>query len=239
MAFANICIDIMPTEKRGEIGMVKPTGWHQAKYDPDQTMSDSPYLYNRCHLIAYELAGENANEKNLITGTRYMNVKAMLPYENMVAEHVKTNHDHVLYRSTPVFEGDNLLCTGVLLEAMSVEDNGASISFCVFCYNVQPNVDIDYATGYSTGPEFTGTDNSSLESSSSSGKSAKSNESKDLSSVDSDTADTYILNTNTRKFHYPNCSSVKQISDSNKKEFTGSRKELLDMGYEPCGNCNP
>lgn len=138
--------DIMPTEERGEIGSVKPTGWHTVKYD----CVDGKYLYNRCHLIGFQLTGENANTANLITGTRYMNVYGMLPFENMVADYVKETGNHVMYRVTPIFEGDNLVATGVLMEAKSVEDNGEGILFCVFCYNVQPGVVIDYATGEST-----------------------------------------------------------------------------------------
>lgn len=142
-AYANICQELMPTEKRGNIGMVKPTGWHTVKYDG----VDGKYLYNRCHLIGFQLAGENANEKNLITGTRYLNVDGMLPFENMVADYVKETNHHVLYRVTPIFEEDNLLASGVLMEAASVEDD--EIRFNVYVYNAQPDVNIDYATGNS------------------------------------------------------------------------------------------
>lgn len=144
-AYANIGRDLMPTEKRGNIGKVKPTGWQTVKYDN----VDGKYLYNRCHLIGYQLSGENANEKNLITGTRYMNVEGMLPFENMVADYVKETDNHVLYRVTPVFEGDNLLADGVQMEAMSVEDRGDGVCYNVFVYNVQPGISIDYATGES------------------------------------------------------------------------------------------
>ena len=153
-AYANICKDIMPTEEREGIGYVKPSGWKQAKYDMSVTGMDSPYLYNRCHLIAFELAGENANEKNLITGTRYMNICGMLPYENKVAAYVKETDHHVLYRVTPLFEDDNLVASGVLIEAKSVEDDDCV--FCVYCYNVEPGIEINYADGSSKGPEFTG-----------------------------------------------------------------------------------
>lgn len=148
VAYANISRELMPTADRGEIGSVKPTGWVQAKYE-GYVDSNPPYLYNRCHLIAYCLTAENANEKNLITGTRYMNVVGMLPFEEKVARYLDSHDNHVLYRVTPIFDGSNLLADGVLMEAYSVEDNGAGISFCVFCYNVQPGVDIDYATGKS------------------------------------------------------------------------------------------
>lgn len=145
-AYANIGQDLMPTEERGSIGQVKPTGWQTVKYD----LVDGRYLYNRCHLIGYQLTAENANEKNLITGTRYMNVEGMLPFENMVADYVKETGNHVLYRVDPVFEGGNLLAKGVQMEAWSVEDEGEGICFNVFVYNVQPGIDIDYATGASS-----------------------------------------------------------------------------------------
>lgn len=144
-AYASVGTDLMPEDERGNIGQVKPTGWHTVKYDH----VDGKYLYNRCHLIGYQLSGENANEKNLITGTRYMNVEGMLPFENMVADYVKETDCHVLYRVTPVFEGDNLLADGVQMEAYSVEDEGEAVCFNVFVYNVQPGVSIDYATGES------------------------------------------------------------------------------------------
>ena len=151
VAVASVGRDIMPTEERGAIGSVKPTGWQTAKYD----CVDGKYLYNRCHLLGFQLTGENANEKNLITGTRYMNVDGMLPFENMVADYVKETGNHVLLRVTPVFEGNNLVATGVLMEAQSVEDNGEGILFNVFCYNVQPEIIIDYATGESSLQEET------------------------------------------------------------------------------------
>ena len=145
-AMANIGQDLMPTEPRGSIGQVKPSGWQTVKYD----IVDGKYLYNRCHLIGYQLSGENANEQNLITGTRYMNVEGMLPFENLVADYVQETGNHVLYRVTPVFTGDNLLADGVQMEALSVEDEGAGICFNVFVYNVQAGVNIDYATGESS-----------------------------------------------------------------------------------------
>ncbi len=148
VAYANVSRELMPTEKRGSIGNVKPSGWRQAKYE-GLVNSNPPYLYNRCHLIAYCLTAENANEKNLITGTRYMNVEGMLPFEEQVARYLDEHDSHVLYRATPVFEGDDLVARGVLLEAYSVEDEGEGICFCVYCYNVQPSVTIDYATGES------------------------------------------------------------------------------------------
>jgi DNA-entry nuclease len=149
-AYANICKEIMPTERRGYIGAVRPSGWHTVKY----AGIDGNYLYNRCHLIGYQLAGENANEKNLITGTRYLNVDGMLPFEDKVADYVESTEHHVLYRVTPVFDGNNLLANGVLMEAKSVEDN--NLRFCVYCYNVQPGITISYVDGGSSGPEYTG-----------------------------------------------------------------------------------
>ncbi len=143
VAYANICLEIMPTEERGDIGQVKPSGWQTAKYD----CVEGKYLYNRCHLIGYQLAGENANKLNLITGTRYMNVDGMLPFENMVDSYVEETENHVLYRVTPIFEGQNLVASGVQMEAFSVEDEGEGICFNVYVYNVQPGVSIDYATG--------------------------------------------------------------------------------------------
>lgn len=210
-AYANVCQEIMPTEKRGAIGMVKPTGWQTVKYD----WVDGKYLYNRCHLIGYQLSGENANEKNLITGTRYLNVDGMLPFENLVADYVHETDHHVLYRVTPVFENSDLVASGVLMEAQSVEDD--DVLFCVYCYNVQPKVTIDYATGESHASE----DSNIQETSQSTGE------------------QTYIVNENTKKFHLPSCSSVKDMNSGNKREFTGGRQELLDEGYSACKTCHP
>lgn len=146
VAFAKVGKATMPTEKRGSIGMIKPTGWHTIRYD---NLIKDKYLYNRCHLIGYQLTGENANEKNLITGTRYLNVTGMLPFENEVAEYIENTNNNVLYRATPIFVGDELVARGVHLEAFSIEDNGKGISFNVYCYNNQPNIAIDYKTGES------------------------------------------------------------------------------------------
>lgn len=145
VAIANIGIDLMPTEKRESIGMIKPSGWHTIKYD----IINDKYLYNRCHLIGYQLTGENANEKNLITCTRQMNTIGMLEYENMVANYIKETKNHVLYRATPIFEDNNLIAKGIVLEALSIEDNGKGIKFNVFIYNVQDGIEIDYLTGES------------------------------------------------------------------------------------------
>ncbi len=213
-AFANVGKDTMPQEKRGSIGQVKPSGWQTAKYD----FVDGKYLYNRCHLIGYQLTAENANERNLITGTRYLNVQGMLPFENMVADYVKETGNHVLYRVTPIFKGNNLVAEGVQLEARSVEDKGEGICFNVYCYNVQPGVVIDYATGRSSLAENTAD------------TANKANTAK---------AQSYILNTGSHKFHKPECNGAKQISAKNKKKYSGSKEDLLKSGYSPCSICNP
>lgn len=195
--------------------MIKPTGWHTVKYPG---IVDGNYLYNRCHLIGYQLSGENANEKNLITGTRYFNVTSMLPFENEVADYVKNTGNHVMYRVTPVFAGDNLVADGVLVEAYSTEDNGKGVCFCVFVYNIQPRIEIDYATGESW----------------ISGVAQKeSDENTDDSDID------YVLNTSTRKFHLPDCDSVTDMKPQNRKDYSGSRQNLIDQGYDPCKRCNP
>lgn len=228
VAYANVCQEIMPTEERGNIGQIKPSGWHTVKYD----CVDGKYLYNRCHLIGYQLSAENANEKNLITGTRYLNVDGMLPFENMVADYVKETDNHVLYRVTPTFEGDNLVATGVLMEALSVEDKGDGICFNVFVYNVQPGVTIDYATGDSAQNDTAATTTPEPTVTTPPTETA-------TSTPQPSTGTTYILNTSTHKFHYPSCSSVDQMNDSNKQEYTGNRDDLIAQGYSPCGRCNP
>lgn len=257
VVYASIGIDIMPTEEREGIGQIKPTGWHTVKYD----IIDGKYLYNRCHLIGFQLSGENANEKNLITGTRYMNVQGMLPFENMVADYVKETENHVLYRVTPAFDGDNLVASGVLIEAESVEDQGEDILFCVFVYNVQPGIIIDYETGESRQDVSSLTENESV-----------SQEKENLNEQNIDVTETpvsqqesieqpeqiiesaqveepiqeqtpistdYILNTNTKKFHYAYCSSVNQMAEKNKQPYSGNRDDIIAMGYEPCKKCNP
>ena len=245
VAYANVCLETMPTEKRGSISEVKPTGWHSVKYDN----VDGKSLYNRCHLIGYQLTAENANQQNLITGTRYLNVDGMLPFENMVADYVKETDNHVLYRVTPIFTGDNLVADGVLMEGYSVEDEGDGICFCVYAYNVQPGITIDYATGDSWLSSEKGNSDSSSGGNSAVSQSAADKsgtqqaavqtESVKATSAPVSTGTEYILNTNTKKFHYPSCSSVKQMKASNKKEYTGSRDDLIAQGYDPCKKCNP
>ncbi len=216
VAESSIGKDLMPTEKRGKIGQVKPSGWQTLKFDN----VDGKYLYNRCHLIGYQLTAENANEKNLITGTRYMNVDGMLPFENMVADYIKETDNHVMYRVTPIFEGNNLVASGVWMEAESVEDQGEGVKFNVYVYNVQPGITIDYATGKA---ELSDTDASAITGNTSENTAEK----------------TYVLNENTKKFHTPDCSGVKDIKEENKKSFTGSRDELIQEGYSPCSRCKP
>ena len=224
VAFACLGKEIMPTEEREDIGSITPTGWkyknvsNNRKYD----FIENEYIYNRCHLIGFQLAGENANEKNLITGTRYMNVEGMLPFENRVADYIETSGNHVLYRVTPMFEKYDLVARGVLIEAYSVEDSGKGICFCIYVYNVQPGVTIDYFSG----------------------RNAKSGEELPSYEDEEETPDStdgtkYILNTNSKKFHYPDRSCSNNISDKNRQEYVGSREELISEGYSSCGTCNP
>lgn len=262
IAYANVCTEIMPTEERGSIGQVKPSGWHTVKYD----IVSGKYLYNRCHLIGYQLSAENANTKNLITGTRYLNTEGMLPFENMVADYVKETNNHVLYRVTPMFDGNNLVASGVLMEAKSVEDNGDGILFNVYCYNVQPGITIDYATGDSaldgTTPEQT-TKNSDTKKSSSKGASSGRNTS---SSNNTSTNDTSTVapapaqtdnSTTVQEAPAPtpadttsNGSVIVHITDTGSKYHNAGcrylksdREVTLDeakaMGLSPCSVCNP
>ena len=210
--YAMACIgqDIMPTEERGSIGQVKPSGWQTVKYD----IVDGKYLYNRCHLIGYQLTGENANVRNLITGTRYMNTEGMLPFENQVAEYVRQTGNHVIYRVTPVYDGNALVARGVQMEAYSVEDSGAGVCFNVYVYNEQPGIVIDHTDG-----------SSYLRS---------------TQDADSDTVSTkYILNTNSKRFHLEICQQAKDIKEENRQLYSGDREMLLQQGYTPCGSCDP
>ncbi|MCR5737195.1 MAG: DNA/RNA non-specific endonuclease, partial [Eubacterium sp.] len=219
VAFANICQELMPTEKRGEIGHIKPVGWNFAKYD----IVDGKYLYNRCHLVGYQLAGENANEKNLMTGTRYMNVEGMEPFENMVADYVKDSGNHVLYRVTPVYQDANLLASGVQMEGYSVEDEGKGICFHVYVFNAQPGVEINYKSGEShLKDDYESTTETVT----------------DMESENSEIQD-YILNMNTKKFHRPFCDSVKDMKEKNKKPVKDYRENIMKEGYQPCKRCNP
>lgn len=212
-AMANVGFDLMPTEERESISKVKPSGWVQNQYD----FVDGKSLYNRCHLIGFQLTGENANECNLVTGTRYCNVEGMLPFENMIADYVKETRNHVLYRVTPVYDGDHLVARGIQLEAMSVEDGGAGVCFHVYVYNNQPGVTIDYATGENWAE----------------------------GAVRKEPAETaqeklaYILNTSSKKFHKESCQQGQNTKESNRQTYQGSRETLLEQGYAPAGCCNP
>ena len=256
-AYACVGPETLPTEKRGEISSVKPSGWHTVKYDG----IDGNYLYNRCHLIGYQLTGQNAEEKNLITGTRYMNTQGMLPFEESVYMYVEGTGNHVMYRVRPYFDGDDLLAKGVLMEARSVED--PLVQFCAFCYNVQPGVEIDYATGDSTGPEFTGgadkggDDKNGVSGSGQSGSGQNTEKSQagadQVQEIGADPATdgtqaedreihkevTYIVNTNSGKFHRPSCDSVHDMSEKNRLESTDDRETLIERGYVPCKRCKP
>lgn len=235
-AYACIGQDLMPTEDRQPIGDLRPTGWKQNKY-PGLVDSDPPYLYNRCHMIGFQLTGENANEKNLVTGTRYMNVEGMLPYENEVANYINKTGNHVMYRVTPVFTGKNLLCDGVQIEAYSVEDKGKGVSFNVFCYNVQPGVMIDYKDGSNKADPNYKNVVSSDEFVITSGNTGTSVDRSVPAQTDSGV--TYILNKNTKKFHRPTCDSVKDMKEKNKEYSTKTREEIIADGYDPCKRCNP
>lgn len=216
-AMAIVSLETMPTEERGSIGMVKPSGWHTVRYD--ELIADR-YLYNRCHLIGYQLTGENANERNLITGTRHLNVEGMLPFEKEVADYVERTGNRVLYRVTPVFVGGELVARGVQMEARSVEDGGAGVSFNVFCHNVQPGIEIDYGTG----------------------ESRRSQTAVDAGGSDSDVhseGTAYILNIDSGKFHLPDCPSVGKMADHNKRDIACAYDEMIANGYSPCGNCRP
>ncbi len=210
-AIACVGKDLMPTGDRGNIGSVTPTGWKQGKYDT--SIVPGTYLYNRCHLIGWQLAGEDDNEKNLITGTQYLNIEGMLPFENMVADYIKETDNHVLYRVTPVFEGNNLVASGVQIEAYSIEDDGDGICFNVYCYNVQPKISINYKDG--------------------------SNYQIGVTTTRPATSGTYILNISSHKIHKKDtCSAVKKMADKNKEVFTGNIQEKLDEGYTYCGLCS-
>ena len=229
VCIACVGVDIMPTEERGDLASITPTGWEYNGISNNNTYDfvENGYVYNRCHLIGFQLAGENDNERNLITGTRYMNVEGMLPFENEIANYVKRTENHVLYRVTPLFAGDNLVADGVLLEALSVEDNGAGVCFSVFVYNVQPGIVINYLTGEShlaseppvtSAPSVTSTPS------------------------DAELAEpllTYIVNSNTMKFHKEDCRHASSISEQNRDVYVQRRSYLIRMGFDPCGTCKP
>lgn len=236
MAIASCGKEIMPAagEERGDISSIKPSGWVQAKYD----VVSGKYLYNRCHLIGWQLSAENANKKNLITGTRYMNTEGMLPFENMIADYIRETGNHVAYRVTPIYSGNNLVASGVQLEAYSIEDSGDGVCFNVYVYNVQPGVTINYATGASYLTNNGGT--TEPEKGGNSGATAPvGTTAPATTSSGTNQTSFYVLNTSSKKFHYPNCSSVGRMSPSNYAESTETRDTLIAQGYSPCGNCDP
>lgn len=208
VAYANLCKELMPKEKREDIRSVEPSGWQNKEYD----FIEGKYIYNRCHLIGFQLAGENANEKNLITGTRYMNVQGMLPFENLVHDYIDETNNHVLYRVTPIYTDENLVCNGVLMEAYSIEDKGKGICFNVYCYNVQPGCIINYATGENEIDSNYEDENEKAE---------------------------YVGNINTKKFHKIDCESVKKIKKETNKLYSTNREYFISLDYEPCKKCNP
>ena len=213
---ALLSLEGMPQGERGDIREIRPSGWNNVRYEG----IDGEFLYNRCHLIAWQLLG-NDDERNLITGTRYLNIEGMERWEDKTAYVLYNSGCHVLYRATPVFVDDELVCRGVMLEAVSVEDAGAALSFCVFCYNVQPGITIDYATGASEGPAPGETLPGEAE------------------ETDDGREPTYIGNRNSMKFHRPDCESVGEMSERNKVYFYGGREEPVEEGYTPCGVCRP
>lgn len=240
-AFAVVGPETQPTEKRGSIGEVRPSGWQMAKYD----FVEGKYLFNRCHLLGYQLTGENANERNLITGTRYLNVQGMLPFENAVADYVDATGNHVLMAVMPVFEGSELVARGVHMMAESVEDGGEGVAFNVFCYNVQPGVVIDYGTGESMLeedatplPNVSGAESAPDTASEGAGAGEASEKGATGSAEDKGVAE-YVLNTNSKKFHIPSCSSVDQMSPKNREDVEDTRENLIAKGYDPCKRCNP
>lgn len=240
-AFAVVGPETQPTEKRGSIGEVRPSGWQMAKYD----FVEGKYLFNRCHLLGYQLTGENANERNLITGTRYLNVQGMLPFENAVADYVDATGNHVLMAVMPVFEGSELVARGVHMMAESVEDGGEGVAFNVFCYNVQPGVVIDYGTGESMLeedatplPDVSGAE-SAPDTASEGAGAGEASEKGATGSAEGKGTTEYVLNTNSKKFHLPSCSSVDQMSPKNREDVEGTRENLIAKGYDPCKRCNP
>lgn len=229
VVMACIGTDLMPEdgEERESISSVKPSGWVQADYSA--SVVPGKYLYHRAHLIGWQLTAENANNKNLITGTQSMNTKGMLFFENMVADYLKEEpENHVMYRITPDFKDDNLVASGVLMEAYSVEDDGEGICFCVYVFNSQPGIEIDYKTGASRLANITNTPSDD-----------SITEAPDDSTTEAPVGETYILNTSSKRFHHPDCSGVKAMKEENKQEYTGTREDLISEGYEPCGTCNP
>ena len=235
-AYACVGPETRPTEERESISEVHPTGWEQEFYEfvEDPGDGEDEAVYNRCHLIAFSLSGENANDRNLITGTHYLSTEGMLPFENGINRYIDNTGNHVLYRVTPVFVGDELVARGVHMEALSVEDDGDGVRFNVYCYNVQPGVTIDYATGENWETTDTGIDDAgdAVASPETGGEGADATETPDVVGA-------YVLNESSMKFHRLDCDSVADIAPGNRADYEGSRNALLDAGYEPCGACTP
>ena len=248
-AYACLGPETLPTDARGDISEIHPSGWVQNFYD----FIEDESLYNRSHLITHCLSGQDANEQNLITGTRHFNADVMEPIEAMVLDYIERTGNHVLYRVTPVFEGDELVARGVQIEALSMEDGGQGVSLNVFLRNIQPGVAIDYATGNNWADEAATADSwstsaatSNLSASASAGtaplapiSAAATTSQADDTSTDTPATVTYVVNKNTGKFHYPSCSSVPKIKAKNRMDSNQTRDELIAQGYVPCKNCNP
>lgn len=236
VAFACLGIETMPTEERGEIASVTPTGWEYGDISNNNQYDfiENGYVYNRCHLIGHQLAGENDNEKNLITGTRYMNIEGMLPFENKVADYVEGTSNHVMYRVTPIFNGLDYVAQGVLMEAYSVEDNGLGICFCIFAYNVQPGVYIDYFTGLNVA---NGTPLPDVNDENDNRNDPEYQE----PSAPPATGEVfdYVINIKSKKFHISGKSCANSINEENRENYTGTREQLIEKGYSPCKICNP
>ncbi len=229
-AVASCGKEIMPkaNDERGSISSVKPSGWVQAQYDS----VSGKYLYNRCHLIGWQLSAENANKRNLITGTRYMNTEGMLPFENMVADYIRETENHVAYRVTPIYDGSDLVAKGVQMEAYSVEDEGEGICFNVFCYNVQPGVKIDYTTGRSWSVESNKETTKKIAAAVQTTK-----EYVETTKQQYVITGQYVLNTNSKKIHKTHCHHINKMSEKNKKSYSGSLDDLYSQGYTTCGTC--
>lgn len=229
-AVASCGKEIMPkvNEERGSISSIKPSGWVQAQYD----WVSGKYLYNRCHLIGWQLSAENANKRNLITGTRYMNTEGMLPFENMVADYIRETGNHVAYRVTPIYDGSDLVASGVQMEACSIEDDGEGICFNIYCYNVQPGVKIDYSTGRSWASE-------SNKETTKKPVAVQTTREEVEETQKPVSYNTYAYSSKSDKFHYPDCRYAKTIKAENYCEYTGDRQGMINKGYSPCKNCNP
>ncbi len=254
VAFACLGIDLMPTEERGEIASITPTGWEYGGISNNNQYDfvENEYVYNRCHLIGFQLAGENDNERNLITGTRYMNIEGMLPFENLVAEYIEDTENHVMYRVTPIFNGLDYVARGVLMEGYSVEDNGRGICFCIYAYNVQPGVYIDYFTGVNvlSGDPLPEIDTENDDRNQVAGGDQETekpddntsddtgNGKEDPGNSDAEHCD-YVINKKSGKFHIPGKSCAESIKEENREYFSGTREELIEMNYSPCGTCRP